>query len=74
LPRKRTYREQLPNGQGYDLEPKSYWENKTEKNKFFKESDEERRLDKNNLDHYFPDQRGLGSPSKEDDYSEDSYP
>jgi hypothetical protein len=71
---KKSYKEKLPNGQGKDLEPKNHWENKAKKKNPFVERDENRRLSGSNLDHYFPDQHGLGSPSDHDDFGEDSFP
>lgn len=71
---KKNYKEKLPNGQGYDLDPKTVWENKKDKKNPFFEKNEERRLSKSNLDHFFPDQHGLGSPADYDDYSDESHP
>ncbi len=71
---KKTYKEKLQSGQGYDLDPKSVWENKIDKKNPSIERNEERRLSGSNLDHFFPDQCGLGSPSDYDDYSEESHP
>lgn len=71
---KNSYKEELPHGQGKNLDPKDYWELKSDKRNPFKEKDESRRLDKTNLDHYYSDDHGLGSPSSSDDFGEDSFP
>lgn len=74
--KKRNYREKKQHGQGYDLEPKSHNEIKSQKNKnpLAKESDEESRLSGSKSQQYFKDQHGLGSPLNYDDYSDESFP
>lgn len=56
------------------LDPKTVWENKKDKKNPFFEKNEERRLSKSNLDRFFPDLHGLGSPAEYDDYSDESHP
>ncbi|MEI6947659.1 hypothetical protein V9K67_10730 [Paraflavisolibacter sp. H34] len=73
--KKRSYKEQLPPGQGYDYDPKTHWEIKKEKAPPADiERWENRRLSRTNLDHFYPDDHGLGSPNDSDDYSDESHP
>ena len=73
MAKRQSYKEELPKGQGMDLDPRSVWENKNDKRNKLNQDKEERRLDKSNLDHFYSDRHGLGSPIKADDYSEDSF-
>lgn len=73
---RRAYREKIERYQGMDMDPKSNHEIRADKTKntLSKESDEEIRLSGSKLQQYFKDDRGLGSPSNYDDYSEESEP
>jgi len=72
--KKKSYKEQLPNGQGSDLDPKSVWENKRQQKAPSNEANESRRLSGSNLDHFFYDRNCLGSPAEYDDFSDESHP
>ncbi len=74
MDKKKSYKEKLQHGQGYDLEPKTPWEIKKDKSDSRnREFDEERRLSGVNLDHYYRDDQGLGSPIDHDDYGDESF-
>lgn len=74
MSKKKSYKEKLLHGQGYDLEPKTHWEIKKDRcNSRNIDYDEERRLSGVNLGHFYRDQNGLGSPIEHDDYSDESF-
>lgn len=73
---KATYKERLEHGQGFDLEPKSNHEIKSERsnNIFSNQFDEEVRLNGGRNTHYFKDGNNLGSLPEYDDMSDESEP